>query len=156
MKNLTGAAWQSFHPVTNVLVRRLPHPTSGNLLTLYHYTQWLHYLLQKLIHSKGIKPPAAARKLKASSEPAAVPLSKEVTYSEKDCYDCLLDIENWLGDAIAEIAAAPKAAVKGKGKQRKTEAPAPGKRPAFNGPARAGEIVAYGVKKGWIKPTVMT
>ncbi|KAF5322887.1 hypothetical protein D9619_000622 [Psilocybe cf. subviscida] len=136
MKNLTGAAWQSFHPVTNVL--------------------WLHYLLQKLIHSKGIKPPAAARKLKASSEPAAVPLSKEVTYSEKDCYDCLLDIENWLGDAIAEIAAAPKAAVKGKGKQRKTEAPAPGKRPAFNGPARAGEIVAYGVKKGWIKPTVMT
>jgi serine/threonine-protein kinase haspin len=94
--------------------------------------------------------------MKAFSEPAAALLSKEVTYSEKDCYDCLLDIENWLGDAIAEIAVAPKATAKGKTKQRKTEAAAPGKRPTFTGPARAGEIVAYGVKKGWIKPTVMT
>ena len=118
--------------------------------------QWLHYLLQKLIHSKGIKPPGAPRKIKASSEPASAPLSKEVTYSEKDCYDCLLDIENWLGDSIVEVAVTPKGIVKGKGKQRKTEVAAPGKRPTFSGPARAGEIVMYGVKKGWIKSTVMT
>ncbi|KAF8969432.1 hypothetical protein BDZ97DRAFT_243732 [Flammula alnicola] len=132
MKDLTGGAWEEFHPITN----------------------WLHYLLQKLLYSKGIKPPPAPRRMKGTSETPLPPSSAEASFSQKDCYDCLLDIDGWLGKAIAELAPEnTKTTLKGKGR-RKTQAPA--KAAASSGPARAGEIVAYGVKKGWIKPTLLS
>jgi serine/threonine-protein kinase haspin len=119
------------------------------------FPQWLHYLLRKLLHSKGLKSPAAPRKPKGSEAP--VPLANEVAFSEKDCFDCLVDIENWLGKAIIEFVPGGKPMLKGKGR-RKTQAPirAPGPATAtLSGPARAGEVVAYGVKKGWIQPSAL-
>ena len=108
--------------------------------------------MRKLILSKGLKPPTSHRKTKGA-EAAASPA--ETAFSEKDCYDCLVDIESWLGKSIAELtpAATLKATPKGKGK-RKTQALV---KPlvSSSGPARAGEIVAYGVKKGWIKATAL-
>ncbi|KAF9481833.1 hypothetical protein BDN70DRAFT_875782 [Pholiota conissans] len=133
MRDLTGGNWQEFYSTTNVF--------------------WLHYLLRKIIYSKGIKPPAIARKAKMVSNPAIL-ASSEGPFSEKECYDCLLDIENWLGGAIAEMGLATnKAGSNGKGK-RKT--PALLKPRIVSGPARAGEIVAYGVKKGWIGATMLS
>ena len=108
--------------------------------------------MRKLILSKGLKPPTSHRKTKGTE---AVAPPAETAFSEKDCYDCLVDIESWLGKSIAELTPAPtlKATPKGKGK-RKTQALV---KPlvSSSGPARAGEIVAYGVKKGWIKATAL-
>jgi serine/threonine-protein kinase haspin len=88
-----------------------------------------------------------------SSEDRTPPIS-ETAFSEKDCYDCLVDMENWLGKTIAEtIPSGGKPLKSGRGK-RKTHAPS--KTPSSSsGPARAGEVVTYGVKKGWIQPSVL-
>ncbi|CAA7260064.1 unnamed protein product [Cyclocybe aegerita] len=126
MRGLTGGDWESFHPVTNVL--------------------WLHYLLQKLLYSKGLKPPTAPRKTKATLEAAAIP-AVEVAFSEKDCYVCLVDVEKWLSKSISEVVPGV-AKPKGRGRPKMQ---APVKPVASSGAARAGEIVAYGVKKGWIQ-----
>jgi serine/threonine-protein kinase haspin len=93
-----------------------------------------------------------SRKLKNTEGPALP--KNEAAFSEKDCYDCLVDMENWLCKTIAEvIPGGGKVPRGGKGK-RKTQvlARAPS---SSSGPARAGEIVAYGVKKGWIQPSVL-
>ena len=117
------------------------------------FPQWLHYLLRKLLHSKGLKPPAAPRKAKNSEAP--VPPANEVPFSEKDCFGCLVDIENWLGKAIIELVPVGRPMLKGKGR-RKTQAPIRAPGPAtLSGPARAGEVVAYGVKKGWIQASAL-
>jgi serine/threonine-protein kinase haspin len=107
----------------------------------------LHYLLLKLLHSKGLKPP---RKTKTG----VTPLPPSNAFTEKDCYDCLLDMEKWLNTTIAEIVpSAVKSAVKSRGR-RKT--PAPIKSSGSSGPACAAEIVGYGAKKGWIKTTLLS
>ncbi|KAF8812229.1 hypothetical protein BYT27DRAFT_7335527 [Phlegmacium glaucopus] len=131
MRELTRDTWEEFHPITNVL--------------------WLHYLLRKLLHAKGLKPPVTPRKTKTET---SLPSSNaETPFTEKDCYDCLVDLESWLNTSIAEIVpGAAKSTVKGKGR-RKTQAPV--KSSANSGPARAAELVAYGVKKGWIKPSLL-
>lgn len=148
-----GADWWS--------LGRLPpgYKCSGKILTYLsnvcrlkaHVPQWLHYLLQKLIYYKGLKPPSVPRKTKAASTETYRPPSTEASFSEMDCYECLMDLEQWLGKHIAMIPAANLTpAMKGKGK-RKIQGPV--KPHAYSGPARAGEIVAYGVKKEWIKST---
>ena len=82
------------------------------------------------------------------------PPNAEASFTEKDCYDCLVDMENWLSTTIAEIVPSmAKSTAKSKGK-RKMQAPI--KSSTSSGPARAAEIVAYGVKKGWIKPSLLS
>jgi len=113
--------------------------------------QWLHYLLRKLLTAKGLKPPKVARKTKPTAE---MPVStNEASFSEKDCYDCLVDLESWLGQSIVErlpLSSLPAAKIKGKKKVQVIVKPS-----SFNGPARVGEIIAYGEKKEWIKLTRM-
>ncbi|KAH9482546.1 Serine/threonine-protein kinase haspin-like protein hrk1 [Psilocybe cubensis] len=132
MKELTGGSWNKYHPVTNVL--------------------WLHYLLNKLIHGKGLKPPTTPRKQKASDP--YIPTSTEGFFSEKDCYECLVDLENWLGKSFATLAEAtrvhPVSAPKGKTKRKNCDLVKP---LAYSGPGCAGEIVVYGVKREWIRST---
>ncbi|TFK43745.1 hypothetical protein BDQ12DRAFT_643394 [Crucibulum laeve] len=127
MRNYTMGAWEDFHPLTNVM--------------------WLHYLALKLIQSKGLKTPTAPRKTKGAEATVPAPAS---AFTERDCYECLLDIEDWLGRCVAEfIPAKTKSSLKSKGR-RKTQA-IPKLPPS--GPACAGEIVGYAAKKGWIKST---
>jgi serine/threonine-protein kinase haspin len=102
------------------------------------------------LHSKGLKPP---RKTKTTETPLP-PSKAEASFTEKDCYDCLVDMENWLSATIAEIVPSmAKSTAKGKGK-RKVQAQI--KSSASSGPARAAEIVAYGVKKGWVKASLLS
>jgi len=62
-------------------------------------------------------------------------------------------MESWLNTTIAGLVPGmAKSTVKGKGR-RQTHRPI--KSSASSGPARAAEIVAYGVKKGWIKPSLL-
>ncbi|GLB34041.1 putative protein with domain of unknown function [Lyophyllum shimeji] len=120
MREHNGGAWEEFRPLTNVM--------------------WLHYLAVKLLKSKRLKPPSA---------PRSPPTLDTAAFTEKDCYDCLVDIERWLHGCVAALAPAPKPS-KTKGR-RKTQAPLPLKPSAPFGPACAGEIVVYAVKKGWIQ-----
>ncbi len=89
-------------------------------MLIYTLSQWLHYLLQKLLYSKGIKAPAIPRKPKATSQPP-LPKPAEAAFSEKDCYDCLIDIENWLGNAISEMVPATSRAASKNKARRKTQ-----------------------------------
>ncbi|EDR12771.1 uncharacterized protein LACBIDRAFT_311589 [Laccaria bicolor S238N-H82] len=116
MKDVTGGTWEAFHPITNVM--------------------WLHYLALKLLQGKGLKPPTALRKGKGP--PESQPVTTNASFTERDCYDCLVDIENWLGSCLVK---------KGKGRRKVDK--------AATGPICAGEIVGYGVKRGWINPSVM-
>lgn len=161
MREHTSENWEAFHPLTNVMVRTYPpvHPLSNCLLTLRF--KWLHYLATKLLRHKNLKPPSAPRKPRAvlpTPQDAAFPhsnipssLNPTAQFTEKDCYDTLVDVEDWLGRCIADIAlvaAAPKG--KARGRPRKTTAvikPIGGTAAC----ACAGEVVGYGVKRGWIR-----
>ncbi|KAG6878574.1 hypothetical protein C0993_003029 [Termitomyces sp. T159_Od127] len=113
MKEYNGGAWEGFKPLTNVM--------------------WLHYLVVKLMKAKRLKAPLA---------PRTSPTLDTAAFTERDCYDCLVDIEEWLRACVAPYV--PKA--KGKGKKKvATSTVAPP-----SGPACAGEVVVYAVKKGWI------
>ena len=150
MKELTGGISEEYHPITNILVSHLLLLTCRCIEAEFEQLQWLHYLLLKLLHSKGLKPP---RKTKITETPVP-PSNAEASFTEKDCYDCLVDMENWLSTTIAEIVPSiAKSTSKTKGK-RKIQASI--KSSASSGPARAAEIVAYGVKKGWIKASLLS
>ncbi|KAJ7490320.1 hypothetical protein B0H11DRAFT_1912306 [Mycena galericulata] len=123
MRDHNGNNWEAFNPLTNAL--------------------WLHYLAVKLLKSKGLKAPAR-RKSQAPAAPGA-------GFTERDCYECLVDLEDWLGHCVAAVVAETKP--KGKGRKKKTPAvvPTPTPAPLLLGPLCAGEVVGYGVKKGWVK-----
>ncbi|KAF9464881.1 hypothetical protein BDZ94DRAFT_1296901 [Collybia nuda] len=125
MKGHNKGVWEDFNPLTNVM--------------------WLHYLLLKLLHAKHLKPPVTPRKERATK----ILSSETPAFTEKDCYNCLLDIEAWLGQCISGLV---KPIVKGKAR-RKAQVVSPIKAVTPNGPACAGEVVAYAVKKGWITAT---
>ncbi|KAF9006594.1 hypothetical protein BDQ17DRAFT_1540386 [Cyathus striatus] len=124
MKVVAEGAWEDFYPMTNVL--------------------WLHYLTRKLLKSKGLRPPVASRKIKGALETAAA----SRTFSERDCYDCLVDIDERLAQCISQILEAKvgKLLIKAKGKRKKQLSK------NLPGPVCAGEVVEYAVKKGWVKP----
>jgi len=69
-------------------------------------------------------------------------------YSERECYECLADLEAWLGQCISSIS---KVATKS-GRGRKKGQPVTATISSSPNPSCAGEIVEYGIKKGWIKP----
>ncbi|KAG1755481.1 hypothetical protein EDB19DRAFT_1661648 [Suillus lakei] len=114
MKEYNGNSWEGFQPFTNVI--------------------WLHYLTQKLLHSKRLKPPATRKK--SAVEPTQV--ASLTGYDEQECFDSLVEIDKLLGDCITM-------AKKGRKGKRKMCVP-------LSGPRTAGEVVLYGVQKGWMKP----
>ncbi|KAI0082363.1 hypothetical protein K474DRAFT_1655109 [Panus rudis PR-1116 ss-1] len=112
-------SWESYSPLTNVM--------------------WLHYLILKLLHSKRI--PAPSRR---AVPPASTSTS---TYTEQECYQCLLEIEHILGEAVAccKIPAAPK-----KGR-RKT--PQPAVKSSSSNPQSATQVLRIAIDKGWVRRT---
>ncbi|KAG6910954.1 hypothetical protein DXG01_006008 [Tephrocybe rancida] len=140
MKVHNGGAWEEFRPLTNVLVRLIRCGVQAALLTIH---QWLHYLVTKLMKSKRLKVPVVSR---------ASPVTEAAAFTEKNCYDCLVDIESWLRACVSAFAPPPKA--KGRGKKKMLAAVPSQPIAPLSGPACAGEVVAYAVKKGWIQPTV--
>ncbi|KAF8138383.1 hypothetical protein EV363DRAFT_1251987 [Boletus edulis] len=108
MRDLIGGTWKSFHPMTNVM--------------------WLHYLVTKLLHQKRLKLPEGKRQTGGETR---------VGYGERECYDCLVEMERLLSDRIAS-------ARKGQKVRRKTVAPP-------SGPKSARDVIAYGMRRGWIQ-----
>lgn len=71
-----------------------------------------------------------------------------VRFSERECYDSLVEIEDWLGRCIAE--AVPRVIQKQRGKDRsKKTMTAPVTTSTMCACAR--QVVVYGVKRGWIQ-----
>lgn len=116
MRDQNNGKWEPFLPLTNVM--------------------WLHYVLVKLLRFKGIRPPARRGQ--------AVPPASS-TLTERECYECLIDLEEWLGQCLTTAAAR----VKPVKSRRKTVVP--DKSEASLNPVCAGEVVEYGIKKAWIK-----
>ncbi|KAJ4479254.1 other/Haspin protein kinase [Lentinula aciculospora] len=114
MKKQNQDNWDTFTPSTNVL--------------------WLHYLLTKLLHSKKLRAPAAPRQgvLNSSSQ-----------FTERECYECLVDIEHW----IAKLTKPLLASTKNTKSKKRSAAPKVSDAP----PLCAGEILEYGIKKRWVK-----
>ncbi|KAG6378640.1 hypothetical protein JVT61DRAFT_12910 [Boletus reticuloceps] len=109
MRDLIGGTWKSFHPMTNVM--------------------WLHYLVTKLLHQKRLKHPEGKRQTGG--------VTSLTGYGERECYDCLMEMERLLSDRIAS-------ARKGQKVRRKTVAPS-------SGPKSARDVIAYGMRRGWIQ-----
>ncbi|KAF9076999.1 hypothetical protein BDP27DRAFT_1209735 [Rhodocollybia butyracea] len=117
MKELNKDDWQLFNPSTNVM--------------------WLHYVLVKLLRSKGLRAPAPARQ--GTQPPAS-------HFTERQCYECMVDLEQWLAQFTVPILAKTQTTKKRKKlvvpKTITSDLP----------PLCAGEIVEYGIKKRWVKP----
>jgi serine/threonine-protein kinase haspin len=105
--------------------------------------QWLHYLTVKLLQSKGLKAPARRK--------SQAPAVSGSAFTERDCYECLVDLEDWLGNCVAAVVAGSKRASKSKGKKKAVPIVLPTPAALLRGPLCAGEVVGYGVKKGWVK-----
>ncbi|KAF8639631.1 hypothetical protein AX17_000896 [Amanita inopinata Kibby_2008] len=122
MRDHIADDWESFNPVTNVM--------------------WLHYLVLKLVHSKRLKPPSSRAAQSARS-----------MYTERECYNCLVEMENMLADCIANLSHGKKVTKTTKGRaRRKTQAPVQLERRVLARSTCAGDVVQYGVTKGWIMP----
>jgi len=126
MKEYNGNSWDDYRPFTNAMVRTV-RALSCTSLTPKH--QWLHYLTQKLLYSKRLKPPSTRKKITA--EPTTL-----TGFDEQECYDSLVEMDRLLGSCITT-------AQKGRKGQRKICVP-PGLK-------SAGDVVLYGAQKGWVK-----
>ena len=100
--------------------------------------KWLHYLTTKLLESKRLRSPPTPRK-------HAAPTANSATYTERECYDCLIEVEALLSQAI-DSAKKPSAPKKGR---RKTHAPT--KMLVYTGPKAAEDVLLFGMQKGWVK-----
>ncbi|PFH51288.1 hypothetical protein AMATHDRAFT_3141 [Amanita thiersii Skay4041] len=100
---------------------------------------WLHYLVLKLLQSKNLKPPGTR-----SSQ------TTSFAFTEKQCYDSLLEVERWLSDCIANIA--PKKKVPKVHAHKKTRASTVRLPTVLVGPRCAADVIQYGMKKSWIMP----
>ncbi|KAH9850790.1 hypothetical protein C2E23DRAFT_834144 [Lenzites betulinus] len=121
MRTHNGDKWEDYRPLTNVM--------------------WLHYLALKLLHSKRLRAPAVSRKSTAASYAAA-----PGGFSERDCYECLKEVEALLAQCVAAVRAPRKG-------RRKTQAPGKAGKAAAAvdaGPASAQELVAVAASRGWV------
>lgn len=115
--------------------------------------QWLHYLLRKLISSKGLRAPRAPRKTPASKstqkkKSKAAPTTTS-DFGERQCYECLLEMDFLLGAWLKSVKPVrPKGTKKGKTKVPAAVRPAVGEevRPFRS----AGDVLGYGVERTWV------
>ncbi|KAL4076180.1 hypothetical protein J3A83DRAFT_4225444 [Scleroderma citrinum] len=112
MRVLNYGAWDEYQPFTNVM--------------------WLHYLASKLLRSKHLKPPGTRKKV-VSEEKVESPTG----YGEKECYECLVEMERLLGNCISMRLKVHRS-------RRKTVV-------LPTGPKSAQDVVAHGVQRGWMQ-----
>ncbi|KAI9000822.1 hypothetical protein BD414DRAFT_472853 [Trametes punicea] len=119
MRAHNGDSWEDFRPLTNVM--------------------WLHYLTLKLLHAKRLRAPVVSCK-------STAPTTASTSFSERDCYECLKEVEALLAQCLAGVKA-PQGARKGR---RKTQAPGKVAKAEATGPKSAGELVEMALKRGWV------
>ncbi|KZT29256.1 hypothetical protein NEOLEDRAFT_1084994 [Neolentinus lepideus HHB14362 ss-1] len=114
MREHIGKSWTAFHPLTNVM--------------------WLHYLALKLLHSKRLKPPSASRKAPATSDN---------TFTERECYECLAEVEKILANVVSPFLK-PISSQKRRRKAQMTT------KQTSEGPRNARDILGYARTRSWV------
>jgi serine/threonine-protein kinase haspin len=99
--------------------------------------QWLHYLSLKLLKAKRLKAPAISRKTTTAPQATG-------TFSERECYESLVEMERLLSGVVGKPKAKSAA-------RRKTQASVQVKKVITDGPASAVEVVAFGFKRKWVQ-----
>lgn len=135
MRKHVGKSWETYRPLTNVMVRNIVSQTRDTKLTL-RFVQWLHYLVDKLLNEKQLRAPIVPRKITVSS-----------TYTERECYECLVEVEGVLRAAVSSYN--PATSKRGR---RKTQAVAKSSDTA--GPRTAADVLDYGIERGWVLASV--
>jgi len=126
---MEGGIGEEYRPITNVLVSFSTFWTDQTRWLINGFCdKWLHYLALKLLHAKRLKAPGVSRKPVTSTQSE---------YTERECYESLVDVEAMLGKCVKDIK-------KKKGKK----AAADGAGTAFK---NANDVVRYGADKGWVK-----
>lgn len=103
------------------------------------FLQWLHYLSLKLLHSKRLRPPASSRK---SVAPTTSP-----TFTERECYQCLVETEEMLGRCLA----ACKSPLVGRKGRRKTQASVKVTGGVSPEPRSAADVLQFAIDRGWVR-----
>ncbi|KAK7054170.1 Other/Haspin protein kinase [Favolaschia claudopus] len=132
MRAYNRSNWETFNPLTNAM--------------------WLHYLAVKLLKAKNLKAPPRPRKSTVAPPPGSAASGSSSSkgkagFTDRECYECMLDLEEWLGRCVAAVMPAVV-----KGRKKKGVVAEVAQRALLQGPLCAGEVVGYGVKKGWIRP----
>ncbi|EGO02049.1 hypothetical protein SERLA73DRAFT_86185 [Serpula lacrymans var. lacrymans S7.3] len=123
MKGYNLNSWQKYRPFTNVM--------------------WLHYLVLKLLYSKRLKPPAPSRRTTSVASRSALG-----GYEEKECYDCLLEMEEVLAKCIKTTKKKQPSTVRKGGRKTQAVVSTEPERFIFE---NAGCVINYGKSKGWLK-----
>ncbi|KZT71459.1 hypothetical protein DAEQUDRAFT_723969 [Daedalea quercina L-15889] len=123
MRVHNSGSWEEYRPLTNVM--------------------WLHYLASKLLHSKRLRPPPAARKTSTRTS--------EVAFSERECYNCLVELEELLGRCVTSCKPQPVC----RKSRRKTQAPTKAAKAVVSpsGPMCAGDVLQLAIVRGWVGPS---
>lgn len=141
MRNHNSGDWETFQPLTNVMVRpSIPFCASCSASISIHTNiappfQWLHYLVQKLLHYKRLRQPTSR------NASISVSASTSSVYTERECYDSLVEME-------AVLASAVEVAKKLKPKAKKATS---GKKKVVAGPKSAEEVLMFGRERGWVR-----
>ena len=94
----------------------------------------------KLLQSKRLRPPVTSRKSTVAQPSAG--------FSERECYDCMKEVEAVLGQCLAGVKA-PVPRKKGPGRPRKTQASVKVLQ-EVSGPMSAGELLDIAKARGWV------
>lgn len=111
-RKLNGGAWDRYQPFTNVM--------------------WLHYLVLKLLHAKRLRPPSTRKKAMGEGQ-----VESPTGYDEHECYNCLVEVERFLGRHINSKSKVQKGS-------RKAIA-------TLTNPKSAQDVVAYAEQRGWLR-----
>jgi serine/threonine-protein kinase haspin len=95
-------------------------------------------LSTKLINSKGLKPPKPGRTATKAPQKSAT----SAVWSEKECWEALVEIERMLGQRVEFYRSVKKSTGKGR---RKVAIPVQDSRPRS-----ARDVKEFGLGKGWI------
>jgi serine/threonine-protein kinase haspin len=132
MRRNNGDRWDTYRPLTNVMVQAYPSPS--DLVLTFNY-QWLHYLILKLLHGKKLRPPATPTSSAAST----------TRTTEHECYRRLLAIERILSTCLA-AQVPPRSETK---RKLMVAAVSTTKSDPAQGPSSASELISLAVKQGW-------
>ncbi|KAF8897829.1 hypothetical protein BD779DRAFT_1492648 [Infundibulicybe gibba] len=100
-----------------------------------HWTPFDAEVFMGEVSSSYILSASRPRALRKSQALKTSPSATSAVFTEQDCYNCLVDVES-----------PPKGKTR-----RKPQIVAPATNSNFI-PSCAGELVAYGIKRGWVKP----
>ncbi|EKM59315.1 uncharacterized protein PHACADRAFT_181318 [Phanerochaete carnosa HHB-10118-sp] len=108
--------WKKYRPLTNVM--------------------WLHYLVDKLLHSKRLRKPYASK----AAKPTRTSLDSRV-FSEAECHASLVEVEASLKETVDAFRVSKKG-------RRKTQAVSKASEPGALG--CAGDVLGMARERGWL------